>query len=448
MNVLSCPTPEPAPVVYHGGQWLDVELPTHAEPWPRFETRRTTGTRGEPYDATREDVRSYVQTKPWVVSSQTLHFLCDVHADADAFLRSLVASGGVALTGPGVTDFEVTPHGRRAQYVIGGDCFDKGPHNLRLLRTIRAARNAGAAIELLAGNHDLRTLVGLSYVGQKDPRFAHLFVRMGKKAVPLLKEVLDDCGPGPDDVPPEAEIRSLLFPDESWYESFPQAVGDLIPPKKLAKEVVRIREKVAEFEPACHALGLCLRDVYRAVRLATGMFLHPQGEFHWFFTDMKLARRHGSFLLIHAGLDDVTAQVLRDEGVDALNRWFRQMLQDDPFELYHGPLGNTFRTKYRDIDYPLSEKGGRNVQAAGVYAIVHGHRNILRGQRIVLRRGILNFECDASIDANTRRIEGLHGPGGAVTTFCPDGRVLGISTDCPHIKVFDLPTVADMVTFI
>jgi hypothetical protein len=72
-----------------------------------------------------------------------------------------------------------------------------------------------------------------------------------------------------------------------------------------------------------------------------------------------------------------------------------------------------------------------------VYAIVHGHKNILRGQRLVLRKGVLNFECDASIDENTRVLEGLSGPGAAVTVFRPDARILAVSTDYPFVKVFD-----------
>jgi len=50
---------------------------------------------------------------------------------------------------------------------------------------------------------------------------------------------------------------------------------------------------------------------------------------------------------------------------------------------------------------------------------------------------LLNFECDASIDRNTRRKEGLKGQGAAVTIFLPDRVVLGISTDYPYIKIFE-----------
>ncbi|MEJ2395372.1 MAG: metallophosphoesterase, partial [Candidatus Thiodiazotropha sp.] len=59
------------------------------------------------------------------------------------------------------------------------------------------------------------------------------------------------------------------------------------------------------------------------------------------------------------------------------------------------------------------------------------------GQRIMLRKGIVNFECDATIDRHSREKEGLQGEGAAVTIFHPDRLVMGISTDYPRIKVFD-----------
>ncbi|MFT7090377.1 MAG: hypothetical protein ACJAYW_000337, partial [Candidatus Azotimanducaceae bacterium] len=80
--------------------------------------------------------------------------------------------------------------------------------------------------------------------------------------------------------------------------------------------------------------------------------------------------------------------------------------------------------------------GVANLHRAGIYAIVHGHRNILQGQRLVIREGMLNFECDASVDANTRQVEGLCGPGAATVVFTSDGKVRGISTDYPYIKIF------------
>ena len=433
-------TGEPTPQVrYPGERWVEGNLPRIHEPWPLPDAGRTE-LEGERYDALRSDVARYCADRVWVWPRQTLYFFCDVHADTDALFTSLVASGGVRKTGEGDAEFELTEAGREAKFVVGGDCFDKGPSNLRLLRALKGLVDAGADVEILAGNHDLRTMVGLAYVGRKEPRFAHLFVRMGKKTIPLFQEVWREYCKGnvdPKDYPDEATLREMLIPDEGWYGDFPGAVAGLVPEKKLRKELARIREKVSELQAKCDELGVELWQVYAAVRKCQELFLEPDGEFHWFFERMKLAVQHGSYLFIHAGLGDQTADVLRRDGVDGLNRWFHRMLETDVFELYFGPLGNAFRTKYRDIDYPLSAQGVLDVRLAGVNAIVHGHKNILEGHRVVLRNGLLNFECDCSVDRNTRRIEGLEGAGGAVAVFRPDGRVHGISTDHGAIKVFD-----------
>ncbi|MCU7950687.1 MAG: hypothetical protein KZQ69_11830, partial [gamma proteobacterium symbiont of Bathyaustriella thionipta] len=75
---------------------------------------------------------------------------------------------------------------------------------------------------------------------------------------------------------------------------------------------------------------------------------------------------------------------------------------------------------------------------SGINAIVHGHRNLYYGQRIMLRKGIINFECDTSLDINTRKKEGVvRGLGAAVTIIHPEKLVLGISSDYPYIKVFE-----------
>jgi hypothetical protein len=177
-------------------------------------------------------------------------------------------------------------------------------------------------------------------------------------------------------------------------------------------------------------------------------FVEPDGLYRWFYDRMALAKREGSFLFVHAGVCDTTAQILRRDGVEELNRRFRSMLEGDLFDLYHGPLGNMFRTKYRDIDYPLTTRGVTALHRAGVYAIVHGHQPVQRGQRLTLREGLLNLECDVSMDRNTRAICGLEGPGGGVTIFRPQGTVTGISTDYRYAKVLDSATMTEVITVV
>ena len=107
------------------------------------------------------------------------------------------------------------------------------------------------------------------------------------------------------------------------------------------------------------------------------------------------------------------------------------------FEFYYGPLANATRTKYREIDMPLSHRGVGRMHRLGIHAVVHGHRNRSAGQRIMVRRGMLHFECDVTMDRNLRRREGLDGPGAGVTIFRPEGRVVAISADHPLAKVFE-----------
>jgi hypothetical protein len=418
---------------------LRSALPTHVEAWPLPSQTHQAGPAIEK-EANLEEVRRYAADKAWLWPSRLILFLCDIHADTDAFLLSLEASGGVERTGPGDDEYQLTSRGREATFIIGGDCFDKGPNNLRLLRCLQHLIELGADVSILAGNHDLRTYLGLVYAGRRETKLQHLFVRMGKKTMPLFREIWEamrDDDASREPLLGDDDVRRRLFPTEGWYSDFRTEAAALIPPKKLLKEIQRIREKAVELEQNCKNLGMTLGEVYAALERARHMFLHPDGEFGWYFERMNIARQEGSFLFVHAGVDDAVARVLKGGGVDALNGWYKRLIDSDLFELYHGPLGNAFRTKYRDIDFPLTDDGVSDLHGAGIYAIVHGHKNLLCGQRVALRQGMLNFMCDASVDRNTRRLEGLEGPGAAAVIFDPEGRIQAISTDYPFIKEFD-----------
>ena len=428
-------------------------LPTQFQVWPRGPDLRQKGGRDRDQDdAAVHSVQRYLATKPWVHCDQLVYFFCDIHADTEAFFLSLQASGGIQRTGEGDADFELTAEGRMARFIIGGDCFDKGPATLRLIKVIQQLVLKGADLILLAGNHDIRTYLGIYYAGNKDPLYDHLFVRMGKKTVPLLAEIYQDYveSTGSSITAPETTLETApeaakatsvifasLFPSESWYEDFPEVAKKWIRPSRLTKELRRIREKSDDFRRRMAELGLDIQMVKAALERFRAMFIEPNGEFSWFYARMQIAHRAGSYLFVHAGVDDTLAKALLDQGVEHINQEFCKLLQSDPFTLYHGPLGNAFRTKYRSIDYDFSHQGVKDLHQAGIYAIVHGHKNILQGQRVVIRKGMLNFECDASVDCHTRAKEGLSGPGGAVVRFCPDGNVQGISTDYPFIKQFN-----------
>ena len=152
---------------------------------------------------------------------------------------------------------------------------------------------------------------------------------------------------------------------------------------------------------------------------------------------MQLLYREGSFLFIHAGFDDRIINTVEEESFRFLNRLFRKQIKHDLFEFYYGPLANTMRTKYRDVDMPLTHHGVERAYRQGVHAVVHGHRNRTHGQRIMLRQGMIHIESDITMDRNSRKKEGLDGYGVGVTIIQPEGQVVGISTDYPYAKVFE-----------
>jgi hypothetical protein len=424
---------------YHGQKWIAARLPQESQLWllgRHKSVRKERSNRGE----LGRELHKAIEGKAWLWPKRTVYFFSDLHADCDAFIASLVASGGFSKTGPRDKDFKLTRAGRKARFLIGGDCFDKGPSSLRLLRMIRMLMDAGADVELLAGNHDIRMLVGIRSLDlEPDPRTEHFFIRMGPKAVPFLKEISDEYLQGKkalQGIPDSRTCRRKLFPRKRWFREFPQLARWDMHEQQLQRELQRMQKKYDSFEKSCTRAGLSLRMVYAAARKWQVLFLHPRGEFHWFYQRMKAVHRERSFLFIHAGLDDRSAALIRDKGIRHVNRLFLEQVQQDLFDFYYGPVANIVRTKYRDADRPLTERGTRLLHKKGIHAIVHGHVNRYHGQRIMLRKGLLNFECDAMVDRNTRRREGLKGQGAAVTIFHPDRVVLGISTDYPYIKAF------------
>ncbi|MBE0470962.1 MAG: hypothetical protein IBX55_15825 [Methyloprofundus sp.] len=268
---------------------------------------------------------------------------------------------------------------------------------------------------------------------------------MGAKAIPFLKEIQQEYLQGKQalkHIPDTQECRKRLYPSEDWFDTFPNQAKGILSEKIIKKEIKRLREKINEFEQDLDKAGLDLRIAYAAAIKWQELFLDKEGEFHWYFKKMRLALHKGSFLYVHAGLDDHIAHMICDKGVKYLNQQFKKHLHDEIFDFYYGPLANTIRTKYRDIDMPMTKQGNKMLRERGIYAIVHGHKNLRYGQRIMLRKGMVNFECDASVDRHTRKKEHigtLQGHGAAVTIFQPQGRVLGISTDYPYIKLFQAP---------
>ena len=435
-----CKRPQPPLPRYRGLKWLDVDLPTGYQLWLPGK-RYAVGKDFSHHRALTRELLDLLERDRWRWPRRTVCFFSDLHGDAEAFLASLVASGGVKKTGPGDRDLKLTRAGRKALFIIGGDCFDKGPSSLQLLRVVRVLMKRGARVKILAGNHDVRLMLGIhSLFMEPDIRTAHFFIRMGSKVIPLLKEISDQYLQGAKalrGIPGEKECRRRIYPPKRWFSEFPVIARWVMPDDGIEREMKRLQVKMDRFEGDCRKAGLSMRQVYAAAKQWRRLFLKPKGEFSWFFDRAKLAHREGSFLFIHAGLDDRIARIVSSKGIKHLNHLFERQLYGDPFDFYYGPLANTVRTKYRDVDMPLTRHGVELVHRKGIHAIVHGHQIKLHGQRVMLRKGIINFECDATLDRNTRKREKLKGQGAAVTIFRPEEMVMGISTDYPFIKLFE-----------
>ncbi|MEW8245471.1 MAG: metallophosphoesterase, partial [Candidatus Thiodiazotropha endolucinida] len=250
--------------VYKGRKWLDVELPTNSQPWLLGRQRSVVKERGQRSSAAGL-LREVVKRGKWQWPKRKLYFFSDLHADADALIASLVASGGVKKTGSKQHALKLTSHGKDAIFVIGGDCFDKGPSNLKLLRSIRQLKQLGAKVVLLAGNHDLRVKLGIASVGMDpDPRHDHFFIRMGSKVIPMLREIVDEYLQDKDalkGVPPTRTCRRILYPPKRWFKEFPKMASWVMPDKRMARELKRLKEKIDDFESDCEAVGLSLRHV-------------------------------------------------------------------------------------------------------------------------------------------------------------------------------------------
>jgi hypothetical protein len=425
---------------YRGKRWIRDGLPKSGRKWLAGRHQPIDDDDGSHRSIDRALART-VADASWKWPDRPIYFLADPHADTQAFNASLVASGGVRKTGPGDCDIKLTSAGRKGTFIIGGDCLDKGPSNLRLLHAVRNFMDTGARIKLLAGNHDVRLLMGLrAMVLKRDPRTEHLFVRMGPKVVPLLKEVHAQYLDGKKalrGIPGKQKCRHKLYPSPKWFDEFPRQAAGRLSQQHIQREITRMRAKVDTFEDACREAGLSLREVYAAALKCRELFLEHRGEFAWFFRDMQLAYREGSFLFIHAGLDDSITRLIKRKGVHHLNRLYQEQVQNDLFDFYYGPLANTMRTKYRDVDMSWTRHGARMAHRQGLYAVVHGHRNRTNGQRIMLRKGMIHFEGDITMDRNSRRKEGLKGYGAGVIIVRPQGQVIGISTDYPYAKVFE-----------
>ncbi|WP_299816025.1 metallophosphoesterase [uncultured Roseibium sp.] len=377
----------------------------------------------------------------WDWPDKPVVFISDLHADAESLLRSLVAAKVIPRGSDGLSDFTLTPFGRSCQIVIGGDCLDKGPSNLDLLDSLARLMKSGADVVLLAGNHDLRLFLGHEALTVKrNSLSAHMFVRMGKKVMPLLREVFErhvDAETAMEDIPDETACLDLMVPGKKWTKQFPREAAPYMNKAAIDKEMRRLKRKAEKFADHAADCGLTIRQLYAAALKCRQLFVEPSGHYAWFYRSMKAVHQSGSLLFVHAGIDDHMAAQISRKGPAHVNRRFRKESRKDPFVFYSGTLANLMRTKYRDVDHPLTETGVEELHLAGIKLLVQGHVNRHNGQELTSRHGLLHLEADITLDRHSRSAEGLEGIGSGATIIYPDGNILGISRDYPHAKWFN-----------
>lgn len=409
-------------------------LPTEWESWPDDDTSVNTSD-------TLDTFRKRANKSGFSWPRKPVVFISDPHADGEAFEASLIAAGAIKREGSNLCEFRLTKFGKNAEIVIGGDCLDKGPSNLAMLRSLAHLYRLKADVTLLAGNHDLRLLMGLLVLErQRDVGSQHMFVRMGKKVIPLFREVFDQYllnTHWQEGLPSEAECRATLFPDDDWFENFPFFAAGFLTAEGIDREMRKMETKIESFEGHCNNAGLTLQQVYAAAMKCRSLFLKDSGEFNWFFKNMQLLKQRGSFLFLHAGLDDHMAALLAKRGTKHANRAFKKnLMTQNLFNFYYSPLANTFRTKYRKADLPLTPRGAKAAKKAGIRVLVQGHVNQHHGQRITLKNDLLHIEADITLDAHSRINEGLDGFGAGATLIDKKRGIIGLSSDYPKAKVF------------
>ncbi|MFC0160289.1 metallophosphoesterase [Mameliella alba] len=413
------------PQVFDGDACLP-DLPRSVIPWP--------GAGTQPQIARCLDrARAH---GGWRWPDRPVVFVSDPHADAEGFLRSLTAAGVIHRAGGriGLTGF-----GLRARIVLGGDSLDKGPSNLALLDAIAALRATEADVHILAGNHDLRMRMAVAAL--RGPRSAlreHLFVRMGRKILPALSEVLERfvTKADLDALPDEAACKARLLPRADWAERFERAARAELRPKVIAKETAKLGAKLEKFDAECARSGMTCREILAAALKCHQVFFEPGGAYAWFYDGMDVVARSGSLLFVHAGLCDSMCDVLSNEGPEAVNARYRAAAEDASLGFYFGPLANLVRTKYRASDCALTDRGVGALHRAGIHMVVQGHVNNHAGQRLLAKRGLLHLEGDITLDRASRALEGLEGIGAGATLIFPSGDVIGLSRDYPSAKHF------------
>lgn len=421
--------------------------------WLACDTVRVyAGNNGLAMDRAAKVARDYADKFVWEFPRQHVLFFCDLHGDAEAFRRSLIAGKAIVCHSKDLLDFDLSDFGKAADIVIAGDIFDKGPSNLDVLELLSHLRSLGAKIIVLAGNHDLRIWLTLKALDAKELEAFDYLAEHLERAQLLVSEVLARAvlptplaSLQPKKAPPTSKKgRSKKAVRRTADEQGRKALQTLFGPALASSDDGAYKgrkawliERWQEIEAFYRQRGIAPDALCDGLMLAYDLLVAPSGRHAWIFAEMQLLHRYGSFLLAHGGVDDQLCAELKADGVDGINKKFRKLLaKARPSELAAGAFGNSTLTKYRPSDEPLTAAGVRRLHGEGIFAIVHGHDNQIGQQNVAYRQELLHFQCDATLNRCTRKLQGLSPRGMAVVIFEPEGRLTALSSDRPEGKTF------------
>ncbi len=92
---------------YQGQKWLQIPLPDKVQSWPlgKFHSSAKDSSQNT---ALKDQLQQLHAEHPWKWPKKPVLFFSDLHADSDAFIASLVASGGIKKTGAKNHQFKLT----------------------------------------------------------------------------------------------------------------------------------------------------------------------------------------------------------------------------------------------------------------------------------------------------------------------------------------------------
>lgn len=317
-------------------------------------TRRRSLSSSSSYDRDELSLTDFELTTPDadvldLRPGQRLVCVGDVHGDADALRTALSAAGLIERHRDG-DDRDCVWTGDDAVLVQTGDVLDRGDAELECWRTLaslsRPAADAGGAVVVLYGNHEVMNCMGDFHYTTGDSEYRRFMERL------LGNTYDDDDEDDKKNDEPQTNTGSLL---------------DLLNPPRHQPA------RQAVYEPG------------------TGLLVHP------LLGRLKVAVKVGRTLCVHAGL---TAQHLSEGGLTGLNTRARRWVED----------GGSFPAAFAGSDGPVWTREYShpcNVQPTSPSAAQHldGALFCAGADRMVVGHTVQTDGINAALDGRVWRID-------------------------------------------